>query len=167
MDFKFNTKQLTAKSMPQELVGYWTIGNRRFEFTNDAHYYVHDLDVPYELVESGSVLVVAGIRYVRLYGNPTGLSGVWLLEDDSTEEWNLRNDGTYTYHWSGYEYFGDYSSNGSTMNTREMRAVITESSGTIIFDPPYELAQSGQWSISGSKLSIVFPSGTVIYTREE
>ncbi|MEJ1487854.1 MAG: hypothetical protein RPU72_05820, partial [Candidatus Sedimenticola sp. (ex Thyasira tokunagai)] len=70
------------------------------------------------------------------------------------------------YHWPGFEYFGDYSFTESTMNTREMRAVIMESSGTIIFDPPYAPAQSGQWSISEPSLSVVFPAGTVIYTRE-
>ncbi|MEJ1379913.1 MAG: hypothetical protein RPU34_06670 [Candidatus Sedimenticola sp. (ex Thyasira tokunagai)] len=133
MDFKLNTKQSINNSIPQELIGYWRIGNRRYEFTNDSRYYVHDLDVPYELVDSGSVLVVAGTRYNRLYGNPAELTGIWLLEDDPTEEWNLRSDGTYTYHWPGFEYFGDYSFTESTMNTREMRAVIMESSGTIIF----------------------------------
>jgi hypothetical protein len=166
MEFKVDEERLQRKAViPEELVGYWRIGNRRYEFRANGKYYAHDRNVPYELTNSGMTLIHNGTRYNRLYGDPKGVPGVWLLEKDPTEEWNLRNDGTYTYHLPLYEYSGDYTFDQSNMNTSEIRAVLSESSGTLIFDPPYASSHSGQWSIAEPTLSIIFSSGTVEYIR--
>lgn len=167
MDFaRQDRNQQIQVAFPQELVGYWRIGNQRYEFRANGRYYVHDLNIPYELIDSGMTLVFSGTRYSRRYGSPDGLPGVWFLEGDSTEEWNLRNDGSYTYHWPGYEYFGEYTFDEGSISTAEMRAVLSESSGTLIFDPPYSTNESGQWSINEPVLAIVFSSVVVEYTRE-
>ena len=107
----------------------------------------------------------AGTRYTRQFGDPGSLPGVWLLESDPTVEWNLRSDGTYTYHWPGFESFGEYTLDATTMSTGEMRAILNESSGMLTFDPPYALSISGTWSITEPELTVSFPSGDVVYTR--
>jgi len=167
MDFERYEKQTKVKvTIPQELIGFWKIESRRYEFRANSRYYVHDLDVSYQLVDSGMTLIHSGTRYIRLNSDPNGLPGVWSLEEDPTEEWNLRSDGTYTYHWPGYEYFGEYSFDATTMSTSEMRSILSESSGTLTFDPPYAPPVSGLWTIVEPELTITFPSGDVIYTRE-
>ena len=167
MDFNYFDKQTISEVLiPEELIGYWYIRSRRYEFRADGRYYVHELNTPYQLIESGMTLVYNGIRFKRLYGDPSGLPGVWLLESDTTEEWNIRSDGTYTWHWPGYEYFGEYLNNETVMSTCEMRAVLSESTGILTFDPPYAPSVSGVWNIDEPKLTIAFPSGDVIYTRD-
>ena len=167
MDFKFEDENYERKIViPEELIGYWRIDNRRYEFRGNGRYYVHDLNVPYELADSGMTLIHNRTRYNRLFGDSSGLPGVWALEEEPSEEWNLRNDGTYTYHWPGFEYFGEYSYDQNNMSTSEMRAFISESAGIITFQPPYASSHSGKWIISEPKLTITFFSGTVEYNRE-
>ena len=166
MDFDWIDRGVSRKSLvPVELIGHWENNGRIYEFRTDGRYYVHDTDVPYQLLDGGMTLLHSGTRYVRLYGSPGDLPGVWQLESDPQEEWNLRADGTYTYHWPGHEYFGDYTYDGSIMNTAEMRALVTEAAGAITFDPPYQLPVTGQWYLVEPELTITFPSGPVVYTR--
>lgn len=159
-------KKNMAGSLPPELYGFWLLGSNRYEIRADDRYYVHDLDVPYGLIDAGMTLIHSGTRFNRLFGDPAALPGVWLLEGNPTEEWNLRTDGSYTYHWPGFEYFGEYSSTGATMTTAEMRAVLTEAGGVLTFDPPYAVSISAPWSLTEPYLTIDFPSGTQVFTRE-
>jgi hypothetical protein len=166
MDFKWHDRPSSQKHLiPNELIGLWEHLGRKYEFRADGRYYVLDLDIAYQLIDGGMTLVHSGTRYKRLFGDPAGLPGVWQLEEDPLEEWNLRDDGSYTYHWPGYEYFGDYTHDSTTMSTSEMRAVVSESAGSITFDPPYALSTTGQWTIVEPTLTITFPTGPVVYTR--
>ncbi len=96
MDFKWHDRSSSQKRLiPNELIGLWERLGRKYEFRADGRYYVLDLDMYYRLLDSGMTLVHSGTRYKRLYGDPVGLSGVWQLEADPLEEWNLRTDGSY------------------------------------------------------------------------
>lgn len=166
MTFDHREQKLRENIIPTEIVGTYTIDGypTKYEFRDDGKYFVLDRQ-PYQLIESGMTLVYGGVRYSRLYGDTNSLIGVWLLESDPTEEWNLRSDGSYTYHFSGFEYFGEYTFDTKKMNTKELRAIMSESAGTLTFDPPYALSVSGTWSIVDSKLAISFPSGDVVYNK--
>ena len=166
MDFEWNSRSSSQKNlMPNELIGLWERNGRRYEFRIDGRYYVLDLNKPYQLPDNGMTLAHSGTRYNRIYGDPAGLPGVWQLEGYPQEEWNLRTDGSYTYHWPSHEFFGDYTYDSAIVSTSEMRAVVSESAGSITFDPPYALSLTGQWNIVEPTLTITFPSGPVVYTR--
>jgi hypothetical protein len=90
MDFKWHDRSSSQKRLiPNDLIGLWERFGRKYEFRADGRYYVLDLDISYQLLDSGMTLVHSGTRYKRLYGDPVGLSGVWQLEADPLEEWNL------------------------------------------------------------------------------
>ena len=111
------------------------------------------------------MLVFSGDRYTRLYGELTEIVGVWILESDPTDEWNLRNDGTYTYHGIGFETFGEYSNDASTMSTKEFRAILSEANGQLTFDPPYSASVSVPWALVEPILTVNLPSVQLPYTR--
>lgn len=163
MDFSWNKQK--AGNVPASFVGYWKIENRKYEIRDNGFYLIHSNAIPYSLMDSGKILIKNGTRFSRLFGSPDELPGVWQLESNPTEELNLREDGTYTYHWPGAEYFGEYSYNHNSLATWEMRAVVRESSGIVTFDPPYAPSVSGAWSLVEPNLSIVLPGGTTVYTR--
>jgi hypothetical protein len=162
---EFRRKIPGVGRLPAELVGKWTIGTRQYDFRANGDYLILDHGVPYSLVESGAVLVHSGTRYTRLYGGVTEVTGVWLLEDDPTDEWNIRSDGTYTYHGIGFETFGEYTNNATTMSTSEFYAVLSESGGNLTYNPPYAPSESGPWSLVEHILTVNLPSGQVQYTR--
>ncbi|MCP3888512.1 MAG: hypothetical protein GY702_06520 [Desulfobulbaceae bacterium] len=167
MNIKEMRKQLERKGdIPTELIGYWRAYGNRYEFRDDGRYYVWALNKPYQLIESGMVLVYSGIRYERVYGEPSELIGVWVLEDDPAEEWYLRHDGTYNIHWSDEEYFGEYSYNDTEITSCEMACLYNNSSGVLTIDPPYSPILEATWTLDEPYLTIIDPFGTTVYSRE-
>ncbi|MGJ8695809.1 MAG: hypothetical protein ACSHYF_05785 [Verrucomicrobiaceae bacterium] len=158
----------TPSTLPPELIGFWKIpGNPfRYEIRDNDRYYVHNIDIPYQLLDGGMTFVHKGTRYNRVFGDPADLPGVWHLEDDPSEEWNLRADGTHTYHWPGFVYSGEYTFDAHTISDSSIRALLSENAGILTFDPPYEPTVTAPWSLTEPTLTIDFPSGTTTYNRD-
>ena len=162
---KFDRAKRKSSVLPAELIGKWSLGTRQFEIRTNGDFFVLDHGIAYSLIESGTVFVHSGTRYTRLYGPPTGVVGVWQLEDDPTDEWNIRSDGTYTYHGIGFETYGEYTNNATTMSTGEFRSALFELGGNLTFDPPYAASELGPWSLTEPVLKIDLPSGQLLFNR--
>ena len=162
IEYELKNKTL---SIPTVLIGRWSVGVDVYEIKSDNRYYVLSGDIPIELTDGGATLLHGGTRYNRVSGNASEFYGVWSLESDPTEEWTLRADNSYTYHFSNFVYVGFFDISGAIMNSGEMRAVLSEDNGTLTFSPPYSPPLSGAWSVAGSTLTVSFPTGDVVYTK--
>ncbi|MGB0993901.1 MAG: hypothetical protein ACPG32_15705 [Akkermansiaceae bacterium] len=158
---------LSTGTLPPELVGKWLLSanGQQYEISHDDRYFVYDSDIPYSLIDAGMTLVHNGTRYNRIFGAPTEVIGVWQLEEDPSDEWNFRADGSYTYYSPGQNFFGTYTTTATTISTVEFRAALTESAGVLSFDPPFNPTVAAPWALAEPELTLHFPSGSLVYTR--
>ena len=163
-------RPVSTKAIPAELVGRWSASGSPFIyiFTGDGNFYVEGTH-PFSITADGLTLDLYGTNYDRILGVGTSIEGVWShyhASDNITEEVYYRTDSTYTTHWSdGLDFFGTYSVSGGKIAMADLHALTSTSGDTITFDQPYGLLYTGTFELIGNTLTIIYPCGTVVYTR--
>ena len=162
----------SAKALPNELVGVWTVAGAgtSVEFKANGYYYTVDSPKPYSINLAGTKLTWGGVIYDRIDMTPgPDVVGVW-LDPAADEEINLRSNGTYSIHFrlTKEDYFGSFTYDLANIAISELRAIVTTNGGLITFDPPYGVPSSGVYQINaaGDQLTVTWANGaSTIYNK--
>ena len=156
-------------TIPSPFIGFWMSNNSRFEFREDGHYYIYSKALSYEFIDNGTRLIHHNVPYIRTSGDPRQLYGTWLMDDGSQEEWYLREDNSYVIHIpeDPIDYIGGFSFDETTITTHELRAFISSiDANTIRFSNIFADAYDLTYTLTEPELTLHFPQGDVVYTRE-
>lgn len=165
-----------------DLIGIWNNGGSRpVEITQDAELWILGKPWPYSIASDDMTVTFPGTNPLWVLTRISGagsLVGLWeRFETDSSgtwrEEWLIRADGSYTYHWSldgqfDSEGIGTYTDSGTHMTTRERRSAITTGAGnTITIAQFFGPLQQGTYTVASDKKSWVLhlPTGDVTFTK--
>ncbi|CUH80159.1 hypothetical protein [Tropicibacter naphthalenivorans] len=172
----------TPNTIDPALSGLWrTARGVQIEITADGTLFALQDALPFTLSVDGQTLTFPTTaplwQFTRLSGS-SGLPGLWerFETDDSgtwREEWHFRSDGSYTFHWSlngqfDSEGIGTYVSNGTTLSTRERRAMITTGpDDAIILSVYFGALLQGTYSVApdGQSWTLTTAQETFSYTR--
>jgi hypothetical protein len=165
------------------LVGNWNNGGAgTWQFLRSGEFFVTGASIPYVLQNGGDILVTSppsgAESFTRTGGGSGGIVGVWSqthAETDGSwvEEWTLREDGSFTIHWThdgafDTEYFGWYTDSGTDITLDERR-------GQLLTGPGMSIVQSFFWgpiltgtysvATDGNSWTFQEATGDIVYVR--
>lgn len=167
----------------QSLVGTWNNGGAAtVVILRSGELFYSAQTFSYTLEDNGQTLVTEAPSgpesYGRVGGGGVGLAGIWqrtTMQTDGTwtEEINLRDDGSYSLHWthngaSDTDHFGLLTDNGTEF-------ILDERKGWLWTGPAQELSMSMFWSPlltgtyslapDGNSFTFFSNVGDIIYVR--
>ncbi len=157
-----------ALDVPSGLVGRWKVEGytTHYDIAPNGKYFIVGTGCTWALLDSGNTLDLCGDFYMRVWGSPDTIVGVWRSADG--EDLTLREDGSYTSHWADQmDYWGSYEVSGSAIIIRELRAVLSVSGNAMTFEALYLPDQPGTFSIDSTDQWTFIPAvgDPTLYTR--
>ena len=169
-------------TLDPRLIGFWTSTQPgTIEITAAGELFVARAPWPYSISSDDSTLTNLNTnplwQVTRLTGSgtPVGLWERYETDSDGTwrEEWLMRADGTYTYHWSldgvfDSEGIGTFTFDATHITSRERyTAISTNAPNQCIIAPYHGTMIVGTYSVAADGSSWTFhgPSGDAVYNR--